>query len=514
MKIFAALLLSCACLGAADWQFAVETGVRNGHAFLWIPPECQRVRGILLGQQVILEKYAFEQTVIRKAAAGQCLAEVLIYPGFDTEFHYDREHSADKILQRILDALAEQSGYTELAQAPLLTMGHSGSVIFSWNLAYWNPARTIAVVGLHGAGTHPPPWDTKAKVDGVPILGISGQYESWGNPRQSLEMHWRWLRGTLLEFRAMNERSLMSMVVEPGGGHFSFNPELAEYVALFIRKAAQYRIRDDSASLRDVALESGWLTDSTFMTPSRFTPAQYGKYQGDPSLAFWHIDQELALGAEKFGARSKGKLDQRVTFVEDGKALPAAWLEDSKFEPESDGVTVKLHAAFLRQTPQGVAGSGKPLGNAPGQILFRLIGGWAGGGVQTGPDTFRIRPSHFGPTDNMMVLAYHPGNEKYSYTEQPCQIKFPKSLIEGDGQDVDFEAPPRVPRNAGEIELTARSKSGAPVNFFVKSGPAELEGNRLRLTAIPLRAKFPVRIQIVAYQPGQRSVERDILLIP
>jgi hypothetical protein len=287
------LILSTASLFGADWQFTTETGIRNGRAYLWIPPACERVRGIILGQQVILEKLAFEYPAIRLVASEQCLAEVLVYPGFDTEFHYGKDRAAGEILQRILDALATDSGYAELSQSPILTMGHSGSVIFSWNLAYWNPARTIAVIGLHGAGTHPPSWDTKAKVDGVPILGVSGQYESWGNPRQSLEMHWRWLRGTLLEFRAMNERALMSMVVDPGAGHFSFNPELAQYVALFIRKAAQYRIQDGRAALRELPLESGWLTDSTFLTPSHYPPAPYARYQGDPSLALWPWTRNL-----------------------------------------------------------------------------------------------------------------------------------------------------------------------------------------------------------------------------
>jgi hypothetical protein len=502
-RILASLILVAMPLAGAEWQFSVETGVRSGHAWLWIPPSCQRVRGLILGQQVILEKLVFEHPEIRAVAAQACLAEVLIYPGFDTEFHYDKEHGADRILQRVLDSLASESGYAELAQAPLLPIGHSGSAIFAWNLAYWNPARTIAFIGLHAAAIHPPAWDPKAKVDGVPFLGISGQYESWGNPRQSLEMHWRWLRGTVLEFRAMNERPLMSMIVDPGGGHFSFNPELARYVALFIRKAAQYRLTDAAGKLRDLPLESGWLTDSTFLTPSRFAPAPYPKYKGDVSLAIWHMDEELARAAEAFGASRKGKLDQRVTFVQDGTPVPAAWLEDVKFAPEADGVTLKLHAAFLSETPAGVADSGKPLGHASGPILFSLIGGWAGGGVQTGPDTFRIQPSHFGLTDNIMVLAYHPGGGKYAWAEQPCQIKFPRMLTEGKEQKIDFPAPANVAVTHGKLELRATTDSGLPVEFYVQSGPAELRGTTLQLTAIPPRTKYPVKIRVAAWQRGR-----------
>jgi hypothetical protein len=304
----------------------------------------------------------------------------------------------------------------------------------------------------------------------------------------------------------------MSMVVDPGAGHFSFNPELADYVALFIRKAAHCRIRDDGPVLRDLPLESGWLTDSTFMTPSRFAPAPYSEYKGDPSLALWHMDEELARGAEAFGESRKGKLDQRVTFVQDGKRLPAAWLEDVKFEPEQDGGTLKLHAAFVSETPTGVADSGKPLGHAEEPILFRLIGGWMGGGEQVSGNVFRIAPSNFGLPDNLMVLAYHPGDDKYSYTEQPCQIEYPKLLNITD--TIDFPAPANVRFGAAGMELHAKSSSGAPVEFYFQSGPAQGESGRVRFVPIPIRTKFPMKVTVVAYEPSRHAepVTRTFLI--
>jgi hypothetical protein len=210
------------------------------------------------------------------------------------------------------------------------------------------------------------------------------------------------------------------------------------------------------------------------------------------------MDEELARAEEAFGGASKGKLDQRVTFIEDGKRL-----EEVRFHPEPDGTTFKLKAAFLNETPVGVADSGKPLGHAGDAIRFRLIGGWAGGGVQTGPDTFRIQPSHFGLNDNIMVLAYHPGDAQYSWTEQPCQIKYPRLLNEGKTQTLDFPALPAISRGSPSIELRAKSDAGLPVEFYVQSGPAELAGTSLHLTQIPARAKYPVKITVAAYQRGR-----------
>jgi len=35
-------------VGAADWQWAIDTGVKtHGKAFLWIPPNCKQVRGLI-----------------------------------------------------------------------------------------------------------------------------------------------------------------------------------------------------------------------------------------------------------------------------------------------------------------------------------------------------------------------------------------------------------------------------------------------------------------------------------
>ena len=85
--IFAILSMLAALVGpAAEWQFAVETGQRDGRAFLWIPPACEQVRGVIIGQQVILEACVFEDPQIRAAAARENLALVLVVPaaiGYD-----------------------------------------------------------------------------------------------------------------------------------------------------------------------------------------------------------------------------------------------------------------------------------------------------------------------------------------------------------------------------------------------------------------------------------------------
>ena len=511
----------------ADWTFAIDVPGTKSKVFLWIPPKCQHVRGLILGQQVILENKVFEDPIIRQAATDENLAIALICPGCLGYFD-DKNQPAPKLLQDILDALAAESGYTEIAQAPLLTVGHSGNGIFAWRVAYWNPTRMIGVVGIHCMSSQPPPQYPKATVNGVPILDISGEYESWGNPDVPLDQHWRWLRGGLLEFRGQSAHALMSELVDPGGCHFSFNEPLAHYVALFIRKAAEARLPETApndpsqpVSLREINPESGWLTDLKLLTPSDHPPAPYTHYSGDLSLAFWHFDQEMAEATESYRTEAKGKRDQRITFIQDGKPLPAEWIETLKFEPLEDGLTVKVQAGFLSETPAGVAGAGKPLGHASAPIHFSLIGGWRGGGEQTGPDTFRLHPDHLGPTDNLMILAYQEGDRNYAWAEQPAQIKYPVKNTLGQPQKITFPAIADQPANTQKIPLTATSDSGLPVEYYVERGPAVIDGSNLKILPLPPRAKYPVKVTVVAYQWGRtiaplvqsaESVEQTFLL--
>ena len=60
-----------------------------------------------------------------------------------------------------------------------------------------------------------------------------------------------------------------------------------------------------------------------------------------------------------------------------------------------------------------------------------------------------------------------------------------------------------------------------PVSYYVREGPAEIDEDILRFTPIPPRAKYPVKITVVAWQYGRSgepklqtaaSVERTFYL--
>ena len=62
-------------------------------------------------------------------------------------------------------------------------------------------------------------------------------------------------------------------------------------------------------------MDSGWLTDIRPADAQPLPAHAYAKFKGDPSLAFWHMDGELAQAVEDYGKPYGGKTDQRVTFV-------------------------------------------------------------------------------------------------------------------------------------------------------------------------------------------------------
>ena len=517
------LLLTHAAAHAAVWQYSVKTDDKHGRAFMWIPPQCGHVRGIIIGQQVILEAVMFEDPAIRAAAEKEGLAIVLATPAVIGD--YDEKGGGAAKLQSILDGLAEVSGYAEISQAPLLTVGHSGGALFAWNTAYWNPDRCIGVIGLKAAPIHPPPYAKKAPgnfpaaLNDVPVLVVTGQYESWGLPHQDAEYHWRWVRGSLLEFRAQGHNALMSALIEPGVTHFGWSEELARHLAMFIQKAAGRRLPPEPQpagaplALRQVAKESGWLTDPVFPGLPRHAAAPWREFKGDPYLAFWHLDGEMARANEAYGGTRKGKELQAVTFVDaSGKPQPSCWLQSIEANPLDDGLHFRVAADFVRETPPELAVSEKrTLGHASGPIRFHLMGGWAGGGAQTGPDTFRVKHDRFyfsRPWDSLMVMAWHPGDDRFAYAEQPCAIKLPDLKRNGMEQKVSFMAPADVTSEVDAVPLQAVSDSGLPVSFTVIEGPVEVSGNMLRLLAPPPRSKWPLRVTVAAWQAGRATEPR------
>jgi hypothetical protein len=313
------------------------------------------------------------------------------------------------------------------------------------------------------------------------------------------------VRHSAVALREKNANNLIGVVTDPGGGHFDWSEHLSAFLALYIQKACEYRLAAKAGGggrLRLLNPIDGWLTDTGGMDSDQYAPASYKSYKGDPRQAYWFFDRETALAASTFEGDRKPRARQMITFIQDGQSLPVAkqGFAPLRFEPDSDGLSFTLQGTFLTQMPPELIGSGTPLGHAQGPIRFRVITGPA---VQTGPHAFRVRFDRSGIGGDIWIQETHPGDDEYRPAVQPGKISIPARLTQGVPQTIYFPAIANQPVGTKTVPLNATSDSGLPVDYYVVSGPAVVEGNHLWLTEIPIGSRYPVRVTVVAYQWGR-----------
>jgi hypothetical protein len=515
-KRFACLLIlamAAAQGSAAVYQYSLMMGPRR--AYLWIPPQCMRVRGIIMSLSNLLERNWLEDPIIRRTAADEGLGIVWVEPGArgssgnPAVLTADMRSGAGESLEKMLQNLAEESGYSEIEFAPLIAMGHSANGQFSWNVPNWNANRTIAAIPIKTV-----PLPKSLGFEGVPLCYLVGETTEWPQYRDGRpgdrDFFWPVVRDSAIALRSADTNNLIGVVTDPGGGHFDWSEHQAQFVALYIRKACKYRLPENPPdngpiNVKRIEPESGWLTDTGGMDTDRFEPAPYNQYKGDPKKAYWFFDEETSRAAVAFQGNRKKRLRQMLTFVEDGRPLPVAkqGFAPLKFQPKQDGLTFKVEGDFLSEMPPELIGAGEKLGHAPGPIKFRIITGPA---IQTGPQTFRVqfdRGSMGGP---IWIQEEHPGDDQYRHAVQPGQMSIPQNLAKGKPQTIAFPKIENQKAGVKTIKLEATSDSGLPVDYFVVAGPAEVEGDTLKLTSIPVRSKRPVKVTVMAYQWG-RTIE-------
>lgn len=509
----------------AEWQWSVpvtavvsdETG---GHpqAFLWVPPSCNRVKALIVGQHNMCEETLFENPLFRREMEEAGIALVWISPILD--FPWDVTNGCNDALLEALDSLAEVSGYSELAYAPIVPLGHSAMATFPWNFAAWNPERTLAVVSYHGDaprtnltgyGRANLEWGRTRNIDGIPGLMIEGEYEWW-------EARVR----PALAFRMMYPQSCISFLCDAGRGHFDVSDRTARYIALFLKKALEWRLPemsgDGPVKLKQVNPKDGWLAErwrrgddiegetclpAPPRQPKRPRPAPYGIYKGDPHDAFWYFDREMAELTESIYREERGKQPQYLCFVQDGKLLSydekAHQRVAARFVPEADGLTFCLKAVYTDSTYRAVTERHA----AVSPIITRICGPVE----QLDDTTFRVSFYCMGlynrkRTGSITLLAASPGDRHYKSTVQELSFSIPYRNTVGKRQCILFPGLPDVEFGIDTLSLGATSDCGLPVSYYVKEGPAEVVGNRLVFTSIPPRSRFPLKVTVVAWQYG------------
>ncbi|HEY4150717.1 MAG TPA: hypothetical protein VGM41_17385 [Chitinophagaceae bacterium] len=487
----------------AVYQYAVPVEGRT--AYLWIPPACSHVRGIILCLENALERNWMEAAAVRKAAEEEGLAMIWLADGKPTRITWEIKPEADSVLNKMFVDLSAVSGYPEIANAPLIVTGHSWNGRMAWTYPNRHPERVIAAIPIR---TYPMPDSLSFK--GIPLCYIVGQTTelpeySDGRPGDR-DFFWPIVRQTALALRSANEDNLIGVVTYPGGCHMDWSDDQSAFLALFIHKACHYRLPTKSTGNGTVTLNNirrcdGWLTDAGGMESDQFPPAPYKSYKGDPKKAYWFFDKELAMAAVAFNGDRKTRSKQMISFVSNGDTLPVNrnGYVALPFTPAADGWSFEVAGGFLKAVPAGLINAGTSLGHANGSFTFRVVMGPA---IQTGPHQFRVQFDRQAPR-NIMIMATQQGDERYRRALQPAVINIPAKLLKGQPQSIVFPAIENQKATTGSIELKAQSSSGLAVNYYIVSGPATMDGHTLRFTKVPVKSKWPVKIKVVAYQWGR-----------
>ncbi|HTG66808.1 MAG TPA: hypothetical protein VL859_10590, partial [Flavobacterium sp.] len=303
---------------------------------------------------------------------------------------------------------------------------------------------------------------------------------------------------------------------DAGHGHFDISDEIIDYLNLFIKKAVAYRLPSKTALDQPVILnpvnpKEGWLKErwKKDAKPTAIAAA-YNQYKGDKKEAFWYFDKAMAKATEQFYSRERGKKENYLGFIQNGKLLPFnpklhARIVGS-FTPESDGLSFHLKSVFtdtLRTKTTNNHTKENP-------IISRICGPVE----KVNDTTFTVRFYRMGlnnekRTGDIWLMASHPGDKNYKSTVQQFNMRIPLRNTEGIQQKITFEPLQNQKTGTKKITLKAQSSSGLPVYFYVQEGPAEIKNGNLVITKIPKRTKLPLKITVVAWQYG-RSIEPKI----
>lgn len=478
---------------AAEYQWSVEVpGViseetgKAPRAFLWLPAKTERVKGLVYAPQNMLEQTILESAAFRVAMTRLDFGILWITPSPGGATAFGRAEQA--AIESTIQALAVESGYESLLAAPLVPMGHSSMAEMPYLMAARMPHRVLAGISLKGAWPEKQPWVKAFGESGVPLLWVSGEYE-WADERA----------GKAQAFRQKYPKAPLSMLADAGGGHFDHHPALTQFLADYIAKAAQHDKRPVDATKTGVSI-------ARWKQPEKGT--------------FWCFDDEQRQATEALQNAYLGRKPFLLGYLQNGSVVDQVngthQQVTLKWSTPDDELAFSLHGTFLDSVPAGrperwtglKAGSPITHPSSRDRIVITPITGPV---QQLASDRFALRFDR-ADLDNpkraalMWFQAEHPGDATYQRAVQQAMLPFPFRNTTGKPQRITFEPiSDQLIGQSKSLALRATSDAGLKVRFIVREGPAEIVGDELRFTAIPKKARLPMRVTVVAWQWGQEG---------
>lgn len=468
-------------------------------AYLWIPEDCAKLRGLLIFGANVPEHMLVGHPAIREACRRSGLGIVWAAPTF-WNFRKElkgQDETQVAFLERILADLAGKSGYAEVATVPWLPIGESGHLLMVCGLVNQRPDRCLA--GICVKNPHEPANKT------VPLLWTLGTAQEWGQMKKDIRESWldagaypNWMK------QRVDNSWPLSLIVEFGTGHFYCSDAMVEYFASYIDAAAKARLSDDSSpQLKALDMDAGVLAHLPLPGQTDLGVIPYATATPEQRERPWFFNEALAIRAQEL---TKADLTAAPQFVgveasEGCRTEPYALNSVTKLFVKSDG-TFTVRPVLLDRIPEGFVAAREPLAKAEGEPLAEWI---CGPYAPDGPNRFRISPDRTwtGRAATYLILR-HEGDAKTRRTVQPVHMTIEQNK-EGAPQTITFDQPADVPAGTASLKLSAQSDSGLPVSFFVSHGPATVDGDTLKLTPVPPGTKFPVEVSVTAWQWGRAS---------
>ncbi len=482
--------------------------------YLWIPENCRRLRGLLILCANVPEHMLVGHSAIRQVCTANGLGIFWGVPSFYNFKAKSENGTQAAFLQQLLDGLATQSGYAEVATVPWLPMGESGHLLMVDALVESAPDRCIA--GIWIKNNHLPPRNRQ-----VPALVAFGTAQEWSQDKSDIRTNWNNIHQAYEGI--LNQRQLypgwpLSYLMDGTSGHFDCSERLVQYFARYIDLVTRARLPDQpGAPLKPILLTEGFLADLPVPGHENQPVRAYRQTPPESRAVPWYFDRASAVEAQAIAGINWRAATQLPTFADEhGQLFPYSfngitWMPINKtpepstnglitptLETESDGITFTLQGRLRDQIPANFVGAGEPLAQAPGPCSLE----WLCGCVEhLGNGRFRLALDRTWPSP-IYVAVRHAASADVRAVVQPGQISR-DGHVGGIPQKLTFEKIADVNVGTLSIPLKAHTDAGLPVRFFVVAGPAMVQSERLIFTKIPPRTHFPVAVTVAAWQWGR-----------
>ena len=541
------------------WQWSVPVkGALNSQgqprAYMWIPSSCTKVRAMMLAQNNMEEFSIVENQQFRDSLESVGIGAIWVSPTFMQIFNA-MEGGREIVLQMMAD-LAQESGYAELVNVPLIPIGHSATANFPFAFSAAFPERTLC--GVSVSGTFPydygnmfvPNTECGSTSDYIPHLTTVGEFEGGGDNSTSMNK--------VFNRRASHPHTPMSMLPVAGEYHFATSQEKTNFIAYYIKKSAYYRLAQDATATALATLTpinpatTGWLVDRwrKNMLP-RYPAAPVASYTGKKALIgsageenFWCFDEDMARRIEAYQGKHFRKTPCLIAYNQSTTpGVAGAQVAQNNnhvqcrlaFIPLNDSLDFELSSSFLTTIPavsgrcagwmsttdpntgavsNGLVGAtiGYPSDNSL-SVIDRTIGPIAklGKDPVTGITKFRMSLERgLGATATnysqyFVFSVAHPGDATYKSSVLQADMSVSVYNTSGLAQTITFPQIANVSNILNPITLNATSNLGMPVQYFVREGPAKIENGKVVFTTIPQGAKLPIKVTVVAWQWGRNA---------